>query len=146
MHRLTPTLLFSALFATMATPSIAWADAASNPKPVASPVRAGAAADPFADFEAANPDVTPVSEVAVPAPAAAQEVAIPTRRGTLSFGGIASLDYSGSNVEALDGNSISNSNFFARAGGRGSRWRMSSFRSAATRLSRQIATGSGRSD
>lgn len=120
MHRLTPTLLLSALFTTMAAPSIAWADAAPSPKPVASPARAGAAADPFADFEATNPDVTPVSEIAVPAPVASSEIAVPTRRGTLSFGGIASFDYSGSNLEALDGSSISNSNFFARAGGRGS--------------------------
>lgn len=81
-------------------------------------------ADPFGDFEAANPDLPPVKEIAVTSTkeetTAGGERVVPTKKGTLSFGGIASFDYAGSHLETPSGGSVSNSNFFTRLGARGS--------------------------
>lgn len=119
MLRRSPALVLPALLASALIPTVASA-APPSASPVGTTTLSSAAADPFADFESTNPDVEPVSEIAMPAPEVRHDVAIPTRAGTLSFGGVASFDYSGSTVERLDGGSSSNSNFFARAGGRGS--------------------------
>jgi hypothetical protein len=83
------------------------------------------APDPFVDFQRANPDSAAVSPIVVPPPKPIEKVApsrllVPTSKGTLSIGGVASFDYSGSSADNLNGGSSTSSTFFARAGARGS--------------------------